>query len=284
MNELQIFNYQTNQIRTVLRNGEPWWIAKDVCEILDIRTNSIRDILDNDEISTFNPNDNTIDIGMDRVLDQQTIGKNITFVEAGRGGKDLLIISESGLYSLVLKSRKPEAKSFKRWITHEVIPAIRKHGGYLTPAKIEEVLLNPDTIIRLATDLKAEREKRKQLETEIEDQKPKVLFADAVTSSKSSVLVGELAKILKQNGIEIGQNRLFEWLREEGYLCKSGENYNLPTQYSMELELMEIKKVTINNPDGSSRITRTPKITGKGQVYFVNKFLNNQLPSTGTTG
>lgn len=284
MNELQIFNYQTNQIRTVLRNGEPWWIAKDVCEILDIRTNSIRDILDNDEISTFNPNDNTIDIGMDRVLDQQTIGKNITFVEAGRGGKDLLIISESGLYSLVLKSRKPEAKSFKRWITHEVIPAIRKHGGYLTPAKIEEVLLNPDTIIRLATDLKAEREKRKQLETEIEDQKPKVLFADAVTSSKSSVLVGELAKILKQNGIEIGQNRLFEWLREEGYLCKSGENYNLPTQYSMELELMEIKKVTINNPDGSSRITRTPKITGKGQVYFVNKFLNNQLLSTGTTG
>lgn len=284
MIELQIFNYQTNQIRTVLRNGEPWWIAKDVCEILDIRTNSIRDILDNDEISTFNPNDNTIDIGMDRVLDQQTIGKNITFVEAGRGGKDLLIISESGLYSLVLKSRKPEAKSFKRWITHEVIPAIRKHGGYLTPAKIEEVLLNPDTIIRLATDLKAEREKRKQLETEIEDQKPKVLFADAVTSSKSSVLVGELAKILKQNGIEIGQNRLFEWLREEGYLCKSGENYNLPTQYSMELELMEIKKVTINNPDGSSRITRTPKITGKGQVYFVNKFLNNQLLSTGTTG
>lgn len=193
-------------------------------------------------------------------------------------------VPENIFYRLAMKAKNETAERFQAKVADEILPAIRKHGGYLTPAKIEEVLLNPDTIIRLATDLKAEREKRKQLETEIEDQKPKVLFADAVTSSKSSVLVGELAKILKQNGIEIGQNRLFEWLREEGYLCKSGENYNLPTQYSMELELMEIKKVTINNPDGSSRITRTPKITGKGQVYFVNKFLNNQLLSTGTTG
>jgi anti-repressor protein len=255
MDNLQIFNYESNQIRTVVKDGEPWFVAKDVCEILGLeQVSRAMDRLEDDER------------GLIKVTHPQNASKII----------EVNGVNEPGLYQLIMASNKPEAKEFKRWVTHTVIPSIRKHGAYLTPAKIEEVLLNPDTIIRLATDLKQERQKRIELEEKIEDQKPKVLFADAVTTSKSSVLVGELAKILKQNGIEIGQNRLFEWLREEGYLCKAGENYNLPTQYSMELELMEIKKVTINNPDGSSRITRTPKITGKGQVYFVNKFLEQK--------
>lgn len=253
MNELQIFQKGNFQVRVIERAGQPWFVVNDVCKALDLSnvTETVKR-LDEDELSNTEVTD--------------SIGRK----------QMAYIVSEPGLYSLVLLSRKPEAKQFKRWITHEVIPAIRKHGGYLTPQKIEEVLLNPDTIIRLATTLKEERRKRLELEDQVEKDKPKVLFADAVTTSKSSVLVGELAKILKQNGIEIGQNRLFQWLRDEGYLCKTGENYNLPTQYSMELELMEIKKTTINNPDGSSRITRTPKITGKGQVYFVNKFLEER--------
>ncbi|TCL74189.1 prophage antirepressor-like protein [Hydrogenispora ethanolica] len=259
MNKLQIFQKDNFKVRVVERNGEPWFVAKDVCDILEIG----------------NPT-----MALQRLNNSM---KGVSSIETLGGTQVLNVISEAGVYKLVFTSRKPEAERFTDWVASEVIPSIRKHGAYLTPAKIEEVLLNPDTIIRLATDLKQERQKRIELEEKIEDQKSKVLFADAVTTSKSSVLVGELAKILKQNGIEIGQNRLFEWLREEGYLCKAGENYNLPTQYSMELELMEIKKVTINNPDGSSRITRTPKITGKGQVYFVNKFLN-KLPSTGTEG
>src|SRR5690606_41025388 len=197
----------------------------------------------------------------------------------GRQG-ETNVVNEYGLYSLVLGSRKPEAKEFKRWITHEVIPSIRKHGAYMTPETIEKVLSDPDTIIQLATTLKEERAKRMQAEALIEKQRPKVLFANAVETSENSILVGELSKILRQNGIDIGQNRLFRWLRENGYLCKQrGENYNLPTQYAMDLGLFEIKKRTINNPDGSVRVTRTPKDTGKGQIYFINKFLAEQSKS-----
>ena len=162
---------------------------------------------------------------------------------------------------------------FKRWITHEVIPSIRRHGGYLTPAKLEEALLNPDTLIRLATDLKAEREKRAALEQQVRTDAPKVLFADSVSASSSSILVGQLAVLLRQNGVNIGQNRLFQWMRENGFLIQSGSRKNSPTQRSMELGLFETKERTINNPDGSIRITMTTKVTGKGQVYFVNRFL-----------
>lgn len=185
----------------------------------------------------------------------------------------MTVISEPGLYSLILRSRKPEAKVFKRWITHEVIPSIRRHGGYLTPAKLEEALLNPDTLIRLATDLKAEREKRAALEQQVRTDAPKVLFADSVSASSSSILVGQLAVLLRQNGVNIGQNRLFQWMRENGFLIQSGSRKNSPTQRSMELGLFETKERTINNPDGSIRITMTTKVTGKGQVYFVNRFL-----------
>lgn len=251
MNELQIFNSpEFGEIRTIEQDGEPWFVAKDVCEALEVlnTTDAIKR-LDDDEKARLN---------------------------LGLPGGDTNVINEYGLYSLVLGSRKPEAKEFKRWITHDVIPAIRKHGGYLTANTIEEVLSNPDTLIRLATDLKREHEERAKAEALIQSQKPKVLFADAVSTSKQSCLIGELAKVLKQNGVEIGQNRLFEVLRREGYLGRMGERYNLPTQRSMELGLMEIKKSTINQPDGSIRVTTTTKITGKGQVYFINKFLDRK--------
>src|SRR5690554_4788803 len=190
----------------------------------------------------------------------------------GRQG-ETNIVNEYGLYNLILSSRKPEAKKFKRWITHEVIPSIRKHGAYMTPEKIEEVLMNPDTIIQLATALKKEQQRRLQAEKQIEEQKPKVLFAEAWEVSENSILVGEMAKLLAKNGLEnMGQNRLFKWLRANGYLHKTGEQYNLPTQKSIDLGIIEVKTRTITDTNGSIKITKTPKITVKGQIYFLEKF------------
>lgn len=181
-------------------------------------------------------------------------------------------LTEDGLYEVLMQSRKPIAKAFKREVK-QILKTIRKHGGYLTSAKIEEVLSNPDTITRLATDLKVEREKRATLEGRIKEYKPKVVFADAVSASKTSILVGEMAKILKQNGVDMGQNRFFGWLRENGFLINhKSTDYNMPTQYSMELGLFEIKETNITHSDGHTTISKTQKITGKGQIYFVNKF------------
>lgn len=249
MDELMVFNYETDQIRTLTKDGEPWFVAKDVCEILELgNASQALSRLDEDE-------------------------KDVISNDTPGGNQLMLIVNEMGLYSLILGSRKPEAKTFKRWITHEVIPSIRKHGGYLTPAKIEEALLDPDVIIRLATDLKNERAHRQALQTKVERDKPKTIFADAVTASSTSILVGDLAKIIKQNGIDIGPHRLFEYLREEGYLIKGGNSKNMPTQRSMEMGLFEVKESAIANPDGSIRVTKTTKVTGKGQVYFVNHFM-----------
>ncbi|MDR0384522.1 MAG: phage antirepressor KilAC domain-containing protein [Prevotellaceae bacterium] len=201
----------------------------------------------------------------------------------GIGGVYVNFIPESEVYRLIIHSKLKEAEKFQDWVFDEVLPSIRKHGGYLTPQKIEEALLNPDTLILLATNLKDERQKRleaEQRQTELqaanEAMKPKALFADAVATSQRSILVSELAKILKQNGIEIGQNRLFSWLRDNGYLCSKGEYYNRPTQKAMEMGLFEIKKTSINKPDGSVLVTCTTKVSGKGQIYFVNKFIKGR--------
>ena len=172
----------------------------------------------------------------------------------------------------------PTAKKFKRWVTADVLPTVRKHGAYATEDTLEKMLASPDFGIKLLTKLKSEQKKRKAAEATIEEQKPKVLFAQAVETSKTSILIGELAKLIKQNGVDIGQNRLFAWMRENGYIVKGGTQRNMPTQKSMKLGIMEIKERTINNPDGSVRLTKTPKVTGKGQTYFVNKFLRNHLP------
>lgn len=250
MNDMKIFeNSEFGAVRVVDVNGEPWFVARDVCECLELgnpRTSIA--LLDEDE-------------------------KGVHTMDTPGGAQEMSIVSEAGLYSLILRSRKPEAKAFKRWITHEVLPAIRKHGGYLTPAKLEEALTDPDTIIRLATNLKAEREKRQALEAQAAADRPKVVFAESIEVAKTSILVGEMAKLIKQaTGCDMGQNRFFEWLRANGYLHKGGSARNMPTQRCIDAGRMEIKEGTRIGSSGECHITRTPKVTGKGQIYFVNLF------------
>lgn len=182
-------------------------------------------------------------------------------------------ITEGNVYRLIARSKLPEAEKFEHWVFDEVLPSIRKHGAYMTDDVLHKAITEPDFLIKLATELKEEQEKRKKLETKVEQDKPLVLFADSVQTSHTSILIGDLAKILKQNGVDIGQKRLFGWMREQGFLMKGGASKNMPSQYSMERGLMEIKESTVNMPDGSIRVTKTTKVTGKGQIYFVNKFL-----------
>lgn len=188
--------------------------------------------------------------------------------------QEINFITEGDVYRLIVRSKLPSAEKFETWVFDEVLPSIRKHGAYMTEQTVEKALTNPDFLIRLATELKQEQEKRKSLEIQIQADKPKVIFADSVTTSNTCILVGELAKILKGNGVNIGQNRLFEWLRENGYLVnRKGTDYNTPTQKSMDLGLFKIKETTVIRSDGHIQISKTPKITGKGQIYFTNKFL-----------
>lgn len=189
------------------------------------------------------------------------------------GMQEMSFIPEGDLYRLITHSKLPDAEKFERWVFDEILPSIRRNGLYATPEKLAEMLLNPDAMIQTLQALKSEQEKRKALEARAEADKPKVLFSDAVSASSSSILIGDLAKLLRQNGVPIGQNRLFDRLRSEGYLMRYGESRNLPTQRAMEQGLFEVKETTIANPDGSIRVTKTTKVTGKGQVYFVNRYL-----------
>ena len=249
MSEIQIFNYNSTEIRTIQKDGEPWFVLKDVCQVLDIGSpHKVAERLDHDEK-----------------------GRNL--IPTPGGDQDMTIINESGLYNVILRSDKPEARPFRKWVTSEVLPTIRRHGMYATPDTVEKMLADPDTTIKLLETIKQERAARLALEAQAEADKPKVLFADAVSASHTSILVGDLAKLLRQNGVEIGQNRLFRFLREKGYLCSQGERYNLPTQRSMDRGWFQVKETTINQPDGSIRITRTVKVTGKGQQYFINLFM-----------
>lgn len=251
MNEIQIFNYNSNEVRTIQRDGEPWFVLRDVCNVLGLGTPArVAERLDPDEVSQTHITD--------------SLGRQ----------QETTIINESGLYNVILRSDKPEAKPFRKWVTSEVLPTIRRHGMYATPDTVEKMLADPDTTIKLLETIKQERAARLALEAQAEADKPKVLFADAVSASHTSILVGDLAKLLRQNGVEIGQNRLFSFLREKGYLCSQGERYNLPTQRSMDRGLFQVKETTINQPNGSVRITRTVKVTGKGQQYFINLFLS----------
>lgn len=253
MNELQLFRFEDNQVRTVSSNGIIWFAAVDVTDALGIKnpSDAIKP-LDDDERTRFN---------------------------LGRQGS-ANFISEPGLYKLIGASRKPAAKRFNRWVTHEVLPSIRKHGAYMTPETIEKAIYDPDFIIKLATKLKDEQAKTAALTADNETMKPKALFADAVATSHTSILIGDLAKLIRQNGVDIGQNRLFGWLRDHGYLIGKGDRRNMPTQRAMDLELFDIKERTFQNPDGSVRITKTTKVTGKGQQYFINKFLRTNEPQT----
>lgn len=253
MNDIQVFNNpEFGEIRTVEINNEPWLVGKDVAVILGYSNpqKAIRDHIDEDD---------------------RTVNESFTV-----NGTAIALINESGLYSLVLSSKLPTAKKFKRWVTSEVLPSIRKHGAYMTPETLEKMVLTPDFGIRLLTELKAEQDKRKALEATVEEQKPHVLFSNAVSASKTTILIGALAKLLKQNGIDIGQNRLFEWLRQNGFLIKHGDNRNMPTQRAMEMGLFEVKESCHLNSNGCNVVTKTTVVTGKGQCYFVNRFLGNQ--------
>lgn len=185
-------------------------------------------------------------------------------------------IPENIFYRLAMKAKNETAERFQAKVADEIIPSIRKHGAYMTADTLEKALSSPDFLIQLATRLKDEQERNKALKAENERMKPKEIFADAVAASHTSILIGDLAKLIKQNGIEIGQKRLFAWMRDKGYLIKrNGSDWNMPTQKSMEMGLFEVKESTINNPDGSVRINRTTKVTGKGQQYFINKLLGS---------
>lgn len=246
MNELHIFeNSEFGKVRTIKLNEEPWFVASDICKALDLSNPTMAmERLDEDERAKFN---------------------------LGRQG-EANIINEYGLYNLILASRKKEAKMFKHWITHDVIPSLRKNGGYI----MGQESMMPEQI--MAAGLRAAESIIQQKEKEIERMRPKEIFADAVSTSHTSILVGDLAKLLKQNGVEVGQKRLFTRMREKGYLIKrKGSDWNMPTQKSMELGLFEVKESTVNNPDGSVRINRTTKVTGKGQQYFINKFLGEAI-------
>ena len=203
--------------------------------------------------------------------------KEFGIATSGDGvGKDNLpeYIQENIFYKLCMKANNEVARKFQDRVCDEILPSIRKYGMYAT----DELLDNPDLIIKMATRLKEEKAKNKELEDKVKEDKPKVLFADAVATSQSSILVGDLAKILKQNGIETGQKRLFSKLRDEGYLIKqNGMSYNMPTQKSMELELFEIKETAVTHSDGHISINKTVKVTGKGQQYFINLFLNEKI-------
>lgn len=253
MNNLKIFeNAEFGQVRTVMLNNEVYFVGSDVAKALgysEPRKAVSRHVEEDDGI------------------------KHPITDSLGRT-QEMTIINESGLYSLVLSSKLPNAKKFKRWVTTEVLPSIRKHGAYMTEDTLEKALTSPDFLIQLATNLKEEKEKREKLEEEKKANAPKVLFADAVATSKTSILVGELAKILKQNGVDIGQNKFFTWLRENGYLInRKGSDWNMPTQKSMNLGLFEIKETVVTHADGHTTVNKTTKVTGKGQQYFINKLL-----------
>ena len=242
---LQFNSDQFGQLRVVKDdNGEPWFVASDVCDALCIgNVSQSLNRLDDDEKNTIILNDGI------------------------PGNPSKAVVNEPGLYSLVLSSRKPEAKAFKHWVTHEVLPSIRKKGGYIAAAPDE----TPEQIMARAVLLAQDTIARQK--AQIEELKPKALFADAVAASDGTCLVGELAKMMRQNGVQIGQNRLFEKLRQDGYLGKTGSNYNVPTQRAMEMGLFRIKETSITHSDGHITVQRTAKVTGKGQQYFINRFI-----------
>ena len=246
-NEL-MYSFRDNNVRVVIKDNEPWFVAKDICELLDISKHR-------DAISR---------------LDEEERGSVI--VDTLGGKQNVTAINEYGLYSLVFTSRKPEAREFKNWVTRDILPSIRKRGVYATEDFTKKALEDPQFMIDALTALKKEREEKAKLELEKEINKPKVLLAESIENSDSLILIRDLAIILKQNGFNIGQNRLYERLRDMGYLVKHGTSKNLPTQRSAELGLFRVVETTYNGSEGS-KINKVTKVTGKGQLYFTNKFL-----------
>ena len=241
MNELKQFNFESNQVRALLINNEPWFVGKDVALSLGYK--------------------DTSDALKKHVTDEDKLTR--CFADSGQN-RQMYVINESGLYALIFGSKLESAKRFKHWVTSEVLPQIRKTGSYATPQLTGEELMAKALI-----EAKSVLERQNK---QIIEMKPKAIFADAVATSDTSILIGDLAKLIKQNGTDIGQKRLFERMRNDGYLIKTGTSKNMPTQKAMEKGLFEVKERVISNPDGSTRITRTTKVTGQGQIYFINMF------------
>ncbi len=251
--ELKIFNYEKTNVRTSIKNGEIWFVLKDVCDVLGI----------------INYRNVAAKLGDDE--------KDVHQMDTHGGRQKIIIVNEAGLYKTIFRSDKPDAKKFMKWVTHDVLPSIRKHGAYITSEKIEELMSDPETWVKLIRALQDERKEKAILQDQIENAKPKIIFADAVSVSESDILIGELAKILKGNGIEIGQNRLFEKLRNEGFLVRrNGSDNNMPTQKAMDKGLFKIKETAVTHSDGHVTVNKTVKVTGKGQLYFINMFLNRE--------
>lgn len=264
MQQVTIFNSpQFGEIRVSGTPDNPMFCLADVCRVLGLTSKGVNQRLTDEVITNYPISD--------------ALGRT----------QQALFVNEDGLYDVILDSRKPEARQFRRWVTGEVLPSIRKDGAYMTPSTLEQALTSPDFLIRLANQLKQEREKRAEVEEiakkrqatidsqreVIREQASKVLFADTVSASNKSILVSELAKLIRQNGYDTGQNRLFKWLRRNGYLCSKGEQFNIPTQRAMENGYFEIKKTTITKPDGSVLVSSTPKVTPKGQMHIISKFM-----------
>lgn len=261
-NEIRKFDFRGASLRTLTDEaGEPWFVAKDACDILGMSNPSMAvTALDKDEVAQIDPKD--------------YLGSE------NRSNQAVNIVSEPGLYKLIMRSRKPEAKEFQRWVTHEVLPQIRRTGGYIPMSESDSdedimaraVLVAQKTIERKNQQLQAKDAQIKVLE-------PKARFADAAAASDGTCLVGELAKMLRQNGMDIGQNRLFRLLQADGYLGKSGSNRNVPTQRAMDLGLFRIKETTVTHADGHTTVSRTPKVTGKGQRYFIDRYWGRTQPT-----
>lgn len=258
-NEIQQFDFRGASLRTLTdKAGESWFVAKDVCDILELTNPAVAlQSLDDDE--------------------KTNLSNSYVWSESGRRP---LIISEPGLYRLVMRSRKPEAKEFQRWVTHEVLPQIRKTGGYIpTTAADDDMTILAKAVMIGQRTMEAQKRKIAEQQTRIVELEPKARFADAVAASDGTCLVGELAKMLRQNGMDIGQNRLFRLLQADGYLGKSGSNRNVPTQRAMDLGLFRIKETTVTHADGHTTVSRTPKVTGKGQRYFIDRYWGRAQPS-----
>ncbi|TPG75607.1 phage repressor protein/antirepressor Ant [Brevibacillus laterosporus] len=255
MSNVQLFRHPAfGEVEVIVIEGKEWFGATQTAKALGYS----------------NPHD-----ALSKHCRKEGVAKREVLTNGGM--QQMKFISEGNLYRLITKSKLPTAEQFESWVFDEVLPSIRKRGAYMTPETIEKTLSNPDFIIGLATKLKEEQLARQLAETQIEKDKPKVLFADSVSASQTSLLIGDLAKLIKQNGYDVGRKRLFEWMRQNGYLMKSGSSKNMPTQKAMDKELFEVKESSIANPDGSIRITKTTKVTGKGQIYFINKFISGDV-------
>ncbi|HIW72669.1 MAG TPA: phage antirepressor KilAC domain-containing protein [Candidatus Levilactobacillus faecigallinarum] len=251
MNQVTLFNFEGKRVRTILVNNIPYFVGKDVADVLGYKNGS-------------------------RDINAHVDGEDKLKYQIGTAGqlREQLIITESGVYSLIMSSKLPAAKRFKHWVTGTVLPSIRRDGAYVAPDTAAEWLSNPDMMIAALERYKEAKAENQRLHDENAVMQPKALFADAVTSSKKSILIGTLAKAIKQNGIDIGQNRLFRWMRENNYLSsRKGDSYNTPTQRSMDMKLFDVKETVVTHSDGRSTVSVTTKVTGKGQQYFINKFL-----------